>query len=218
MIASNLKKNVKHNNLFKKSEDRIYKRLFYIQKEFKIGPMTANSSQVKTALGKWIRPSHRTFAEQAIGFSVFLMISLTFSFSNYWFIKNFLESIKTPVLLEKYTSLLPIVANLPWIFYQVFLVFGIWALWRRFSLRVLKLEISAFLLQCIFLFTWSLSFFLLQKALLALVFLLFLVSNTVLTALLYWKKEKISGHMFTIPFLWTIYLLGVNMLICICNP
>jgi len=93
-----------------------------------------------------------------------------------------------------------------------------WTLWRRFSLRTLKLELSLFFAQFALLIAWVLSFFVLQETLLSLVGLLLLLSSTLISCLLFWKKERMASQLLIPPFLWTFYLMGINMMICILNP
>ena len=77
---------------------------------------------------------------------------------------------------------------------------------------------SIFSAQFLFQLAWSVSFFLLQETLLALVALLLLWSCHLLSALLFWKKEKTAGILLILPFLWIFYMMCVNMAICVSNP
>jgi hypothetical protein len=108
--------------------------------------------------------------------------------------------------------------NSIWTFYYLFLSFSAWTLWRRFSLRVLKLEMSVFLAQFLFQIAWNLSFFTFQATLLALGALVLLFCNNLLAALLFWKKERLSGQLLLVPFAWIFFCLCLNMIICIFNP
>ncbi len=139
-----------------------------------------------------LRPSHRTFGEQGAGLGIYLILGLASSLlfaaaSHAW--ESFFSSL-----------------------YFLSLTFGMWTLWRRYSLRVLKLELSLFLAQFLFYPLWSISFAF--HELLALVVVLLLWSNTLLAAFLFWKKEKLSGSLLGFPVLWTLYLVGFNMMIC----
>lgn len=98
------------------------------------------------------------------------------------------------------------------------LALSMWTLWRRYSLRVLKLELSAFLAQFLFQAAWAVSSFALHQTLLALVALLLLWCTTLLATLLFWKKEPIAGWLLVFPLLWIFYLVGSNMVICISYP
>ncbi|HSX26641.1 MAG TPA: tryptophan-rich sensory protein [Chlamydiales bacterium] len=150
---------------------------------------------------RFFKPSHRTRPEQIVGLGIFLLISLGFELLN----------AKLIFPAEKSSGSI-------WTIYFVALSLSIWTLWRRHSLRTLKLEISLFSSQFLFQIAWSLSFYLLQETLLALVALLLLWCNHLMAALLFWKKEKISGQILLIPFLWIFYIMGLNMVICISNP
>ncbi|MES2273742.1 MAG: tryptophan-rich sensory protein [Chlamydiota bacterium] len=102
--------------------------------------------------------------------------------------------------------------------YYAVLSLSIWNLWRRYSLRNLKLEVSVFFAQFFFQIVWASSFFVLQETLLALVVLLLLCCNHLLSALLFWKKDSSSGGLLLLSFFWIFYVMGLNMVICISNP
>jgi tryptophan-rich sensory protein len=93
-----------------------------------------------------------------------------------------------------------------------------WTLWRRYSLRTLKLELSVFIAQFAFQAVWSISHFFFHQTLLALVALLLLWCNILLATMLFWKKERLSGWLLLFPLAWIFYLVGVNMITCISNP
>jgi tryptophan-rich sensory protein len=131
------------------------------------------------------RESHRTGPEQFVGLSIYLLIALAFQFFSH---------LNT--------------------FYFLSLAMSMWTLWRLYSLRVLKLEFSLFVVQL----TLGLSFFSTQQKLFALVALLLLWCNTLLTGLLFWKKERLSGALLLFPLIWIFYLAGLNMIACISNP
>lgn len=154
---------------------------------------------------RFLRQSHRTRPEQIVGLGIYLLICFGFELLG-GLAGPFYQTTPDPV----FNSLCTI--------YYAFLAFGMWTLWRRYSLRVLKLELSVFLGQFLFQMIWSVSFFALHEALLALVALLLLWSTTLLAALLFWKKERLSGSLLLFPLLWIFYLVGMNMVICISNP
>lgn len=135
------------------------------------------------------RPSHRTRPEQLVGLGIYISISFAF---------YFLSGLSTQYLSTAYS---------------LFLALGMWALWRRYSLRVLKLELSLFLAQFLFQLAWRSS-----QPFFVLVALLLLTSNTLVTSLLFWKKEKVSGVLYLFPLFWIFYLACVNMITCISNP
>jgi len=139
------------------------------------------------SLGK---SSHRTRPEQLVGLGIYLLICLGLGMLSRLTI-NFLGTL-----------------------YFISLALGMWALWRKYSLRVIKLELFAFSSQFLFQIAWSFSFFALQQSLLSLVALLLLWCNTLLAALLFWKRDRISGMLFLYPLVWVIYLVGLNMVTC----
>lgn len=152
--------------------------------------MTTNQSQSESLTFATGKSSHRTRPEQLVGLGIYLLICLGFELIS-GLTTNFLGTL-----------------------YFLSLAVGMWALWRRYSLRVLKLELSVFLAQFIFQMVWCLSFFAFQQSLLALVSLLLLWCTTLLAALLFWKKERLSGLLFLFPLFWVFYLVGINMVAC----
>lgn len=156
------------------------------------------SNSFTFSLGRIIRSSHRTLPEQSVGLGIYLLLCLGAAF-----LGGFQAS---PAEMGLH------------IVYSLSLAFSMWTLWRRYSLRVLKLELSVFLAQFFFQAFWSISHLFLRSTLLSLVALLLLWSTTLLAALLFWKKERLSGALLFFPVLWIFYLIGLNMLICISNP
>lgn len=137
--------------------------------------------------------SHRTLPEQLVGLGIYLAIGSGLS-----------------ALSGLFTSSSFI--------YGLFLSLGMWSLWRKFSLRVLKLELSLFLAQFVLQFAWSASLFLAHQSLLALVALLLLSCNTLVATLLFWQKQRYAGFFYLFPLLWVSYLTCMNMISCISNP
>ncbi len=146
-------------------------------------------SEVSFSLQRLLRPSHRTLPEQTLGLAIFLVTSFSFELLNRWFVSFSFHS-------EWYDNL----TQLPWAFeswptssiwaiYHLLLSLSMWSLWRRFSLRTLKLELSIYSSQFLFQAVWCASFFALQETLLALVGLLLLLSTTILSALLFGKRN-----------------------------
>lgn len=149
-------------------------------------------------LTRFLKPSHRSGPEQLVGLSIFLLFSTaTMIF-----------------FLSKFTSW----STFFWVGYHLFLPLSMWTLWRRYSLRSLKLELSLYLAFTVFQVCWGLSLFLLQEALLALVALLLLWCTQLLAILLFWKKERFSGILLVPPFLWVFYIMALNMVACVSNP
>lgn len=135
------------------------------------------------------RSSHRTGPEQFVGLGIYLSICFGF---------EVISGLNTQFLAT---------------FYALFLGVGMWSLWRRYSLRSLKLELSVFLAQFLFQMGWRL-----EHSLLVLVALLLLTCNTILALLLFWKKERFSGLLYILPLLWIFYLACMHMIACIAKP
>jgi tryptophan-rich sensory protein len=154
---------------------------------------------------RFLRPSHRTRPEQVVGLGIYLLICLGFQWTC-GLATQFYGAIPSPLYAAFCTV------------YYVSLALSMWTLWRSYSLRVLKLELSIFLGQFLFQMLWGAGFFVLHEMLLALVALLFLWSNTLLAGLLFWKKERLSGSLLILPLFWVFYLVGLNMVICISKP
>jgi len=176
--------------------------------------MSVGPAQQKPYPLPWFKSSHRTWPEQAVGAAIFLLVSLAFEWFLGWLIETGSEAGWAgrhfyPSWASQATS------HLPWTLYHILAAFAMWSLWRRTSLKTLKIELAAFLSQLVLGAGWALSFFGFNAPLFALAALLFLCSNTVLTALLYWKKDRFSGQALIAPFLWIFYVTGVNMAICI---
>jgi benzodiazapine receptor len=176
--------------------------------------MSLGPTQQKPYPLPWIKLSHRTWPEQAVGAAIFLLVSLAFEWLLGWLIQVASETGWTgrffsPSWASQATS------HLPWTLYHILVAFAMWSLWRRYSLTLLKIELAVFLSQLVLGTGWALSFFAFHAPLFALAILLFLCSNTVLVALLYWKKDRFSGQALIPPFLWIFYVMGVNMAICI---
>lgn len=159
--------------------------------------MSIEQSQFEPAqipLNSFLKPTHRTKAEQWVGLGIFLSISLGIQ----------LIGMGSNALLTALNS--------------SFLAFAMWTLWRSHSLRILKLELSLFLAQIFFQVSWNISHFVLHEMLLALVLILLLCFNTLIAALLFWRKERLAGALFLFPLAWGFYLAGLNMVTCISNP
>ncbi len=145
----------------------------------------------RTESSAWLSTkSHRTGPEQLVGLGIYLAISLAFELG-------------TQITTHFWGTL-----------YFFFMALSMWILWRSHSLRLLKLELSLYLSQFFFQTAWSVSYFLLDEPLLSLVSLLLLATSTLLSGLLFWKKEPLSGALLLFPFLWTFYLAGVYMITC----
>jgi len=94
--------------------------------------------------------------------------------------------------------------------YFLFLALAMWTLWRKYSLRVVKLELSLYLFQIL----WSGAYFAMEQSLLSLVAILLLWCANLLATLLFWKRDRFSGMLLIYPLVWIFYLVGVNMVAC----
>jgi len=180
--------------------------------------MTIDQSQQKAHFSVWFKLSHRSLAEQAVGAAIFLIVSFAFEWLTGWLIFRSTGSEWIRQTISSVGAFSAIASYPLWILYHLLTASALWVLWRRYSLKVLKLELSVFLFQLFLQGGWALSFFLWNAPLPALAALLFLCSNTILSALLYWKKERLAGQLLLPPFLWIFFVMGVNMAICISNP
>ncbi len=176
------------------------------------------SASLKEVVRRAARPSHRILSEQWVGFGIFLLICACFEWLNGWLIQLSLFDSWFRSLLQTPWTLTDRGYAAAWTVYYFILALSIWSLWRRYSLRVLKLEFSVFFAQLIFQLAWTTSFFILHETLVALAALVLLWCNNLLAALLFWKKERVSGQLLLIPFIWMFYVMGLNMVICISNP
>lgn len=142
-------------------------------------------------LGKVLKKSHRTKPEQLVGLGIYAILCFG---------------------LE---ALFSLSSNVFGIFYAATFALSMWTLWRVYSLRVLKLELSVFLAQFAIQILWSLTH---DQIFLSLVMLLLLWCNTLLATMLFWKKEKLSGVLLLYPIVWIFYLVGLNMITCMSTP
>jgi tryptophan-rich sensory protein len=180
--------------------------------------MSVEPSHPKSYSLFWFKPSHRTWPEQAMGAAIFLLVSLAFEWFAAWLIHMPSETAWARQIFSAHWTFTAAISRPAWTLYHFMAAFAMWNLWRRYSLVFLKIELAVFLFQLFLAAGWALSFFVFHESLLALVSLIFLCCNTILAALLYWKKERFSGQALILPFFWIFYVMGVNMVICISNP
>ncbi len=164
----------------------------------------------------FLKPSRRTLAEQTVGLGIIALGSFLFAMLEKSFFtegSEWIASLNTPFwkFSDSYNFLALTAVHSS-------LAISFWTLWRSFSLRVLKLELSLFLSMFVLESIWGLSLFKGHEALPALFALLLWMSTDVLLSVLFWKKEKIAGALFFLPLIWTFYLISTNMVLCIANP
>jgi tryptophan-rich sensory protein len=123
-------------------------------------------------------------------------------------------SVLKPLSEQMFGSFLPIGFTPVWVLVYTLNSLGIWSLWRRFSLKVLALEVSLFLAGFLLHWVWYYLFFIQKEPFLALLDLLLVSCSVFLTILVFWKKEK-EAALFFVPYLtWTLYIGSLNMLLC----
>lgn len=149
---------------------------------------------------------HRTGPEKWVGGAIFLFISFAFFFFNGWVIAN------EPLLSGPLPSWLVLSC---WIAYHAILPTAVWIFWRYRSLLTLKLELSVFFIQLILPSTWFVCFYYLMEPLLSFYVSVFWASSTILGILLFYKKRTLSGILLIPAFVWVVYLMGLNMTLCI---
>ena len=133
---------------------------------------------------RFLRASHRTIPEQAFGLAIFFLLSVGLGFVTHFAVP-----------------------------YSICLALSMWTLWRRYSLRILKLELSLFLAQFFFQTIWSLSFYTFREGLLSLAAILLLWCTTLVATFLYWRKERLSGGILIPVLVWGFYLVGLNYML-----
>jgi tryptophan-rich sensory protein len=172
--------------------------------------------------GRFLRPSHRTRPEQWVGFGILLCLGLAFDAINGWIAHLAFQSETTAAWIRDLAhtpgALSQPAFGISWTLYYLMLSVSAWALWRRFSLRVLKLEFSVFFVQFLFQTAWTVSLLSLQETRVALFFSVILWFSHLASTLLFWKKEPFSGQLLLLPFFWVFYAMGLNMFVCIANP
>lgn len=155
--------------------------------------------------------SHRSQKEQIVGLILFILI--------YVFLLVLNHALMNDPNLKSLAQKLPSGFNewgfIPiWVTIYAFSIIGIWGLWRKCSLRTLKLEISLLLASLFLNFSWYLLFFLFSEVFLALVDLLLLSCTLLLTIIVFWKKETLSAILFLPFLLWVLFMGSMNMLLC----
>src|SRR3989344_6279821 len=162
------------------------------------------------------KASHRSLSEQLAGFGIIGLSCLAFAFlggylfqlREQWYLALHHAPWSIPV---SWHSPLETLVHLS-------LTLSFWTLWRRHSLRTLKLELSLFLGLFLLESTWTLSLFGIQQTLLAIIALLLWMVDAMALSALCWKKEKTAGQLLLPVLLWLFYLVSVNMVLCIANP
>jgi len=179
--------------------------------------MLVDSSKTNSCSFFRLQPSHRPWAEQTVGAFIFFLVSSISGWLFKWPIYFFPQLEWLPHTISVHWAFMITTSSFAWIMYNTCATIAIWNLWRRYLIKSLKLELSVFLLQFPLLFAWSVSFFAFHEPLIALLALLFLCSNAILSIILFWKKDSFSGQILILNCLWTFYIVALNMKICIFN-
>lgn len=161
-------------------------------------------------ISPFLKTSYRTKIEQLIGLAILLLFCFA-ALSINPFLSNSYHCI-----CRLFFKCLPLST-----FHGIFLVvfslntLGFWSIWRKESLRRLKVE--AVLFGSLFLFTslWQTIFFFTNSILLSLVMLLFTGSLLLIIMALFWKREKIASCLLVPHFLWIICLSWNNLSFCL---
>lgn len=169
--------------------------------------MTSSSDNLNAS---FLKNSRRTFSEQIAGFLIFILLTLPlqifsvqlshFASSPFWLSRFSLNSFSFAVT----SSILSLLCAA-----------GAYLLWRAYSFKHLKLEMSLYFLAISFHTLWYTFFFYLEQPLLALITLLLLFCTLLVLSLVFWKKEKAGGILATPYLFWIFYTICQNMLFCI---
>lgn len=162
--------------------------------------------------------SFRSFPEQLIGFSIFLLLSLGACLINIWMMKKATDLPWYQNLIQAPWALGLWIQPSIWWGYHLSIASSIGLLWRSHSLKTLKLETGLFIASLILESVGFYCFSFMNETLISLIFFLLLFCSILLSILLFWKKEPISSPILTPPFFWILYIVGINMAICILNP
>ncbi|MEN9654588.1 MAG: TspO/MBR family [Chlamydiota bacterium] len=183
--------------------------------------MTIDQSQPEPFLfptDPWLKPSHRTWPEQAMGLALFLgagfgIQSLSFwiaslAHSDEWF--HHLYQAQWAISNWPYSPL--------WIVNAFCLAFPLWLIWRRTTFWSMILEVSVWSVQCLLQIGWYLCFFVFQETLVALFGLLLYWCSVLVAPFLYGRTQRHAKWWIAFPCLWVFYILALNMVICSNNP
>jgi tryptophan-rich sensory protein len=162
----------------------------------------------------WLKPSHRSWPEQLLGLGIYLVLSFGVDLLHRWLLTFSVESSWYQNLPQAPWAMADWPASTVGTFSLFSLSLSMWSLWRRHSLKKLKLELSLYLSIFILVSLWSFTFFGLRESLLGLVALLLSWCTLPLMAVLFWKKDRLSSGWLSIPFLWIFYLASLTMFIC----
>ena len=171
-----------------------------------------SSKRSQTDIVDFSDKSHRSWPEQLLGLGIYLVVSFGVDFLHRWFLSFYEKSQwplnQAPWVIDYWPSATFGTLSL------IFISLSMWGLWRCHSLKRLKLELSFYLTIFAGILFWSFSFFAMKESLLGLITLLLLWPILLSTAILFWKKDRLSSQLLALPFFWILYLGSLTMVIC----
>jgi benzodiazapine receptor len=103
-----------------------------------------------------------------------------------------------------------------WTTLYVIMAVAAWRVWRIAGTK--SPEMGAYVLQLIFNFAWSAIFFAAHQIGLALIEIGILVALILVTAILFWRRDRLAGLLF-LPYLaWTSFATALNYAFWSLNP
>jgi benzodiazapine receptor len=103
-----------------------------------------------------------------------------------------------------------------WTTLYVIMAVAVWRVWRIAGTK--SPEMGAYVLQLIFNFAWSAIFFAAHQIGLALIEIGILVALILVTAILFWRRDRLAGLLF-LPYLaWTSFATALNYAFWSLNP
>lgn len=161
-------------------------------------------------INPFLKPSCRNYAEQLIGLGILLLFSFAAISLNPLLSSSYHYSSRL------FFKSLPL-STFHGIFLGMFFLntLSFWCIWRKESLRRLKIETSLFISLFIFSILWQSIFFLVNSSLLSLIVLLFSGCLTLLLMALFWKREKLAICLLIPYLLWIMCLSWNNLSICL---
>ena len=159
--------------------------------------------------------NRRTFAEQIVGFAIIALCSFAFAALAAIFFEqgsDWYSGLQKPAW--------SIDASWAFLFFgslHALFALSFWMIWRRNSLRILKLELSIFLSGFLLEAIWSASLYRIHQLLPSSIALVLWMCGAIVLSALFWKKNKLAGKILVLPLCWILYLVSINMMLCIAN-
>lgn len=163
----------------------------------------------------FLRATFRSRSEQGLGLLLLLLLSLSmYQIHNLLIQFSWLSLWNRHILPSSWALAEPAYPYCRFLYFTLNAL-AAWSVWRRFSLKEIAVEFSVFSIQFVWHLAACLCFYVWQKPLFSLFFLLLLWVNLLLTALLFGKREAFAGQLLLFSLLWIFYLVGLNMMICL---